>query len=42
MRATYLRETAAEGGYEEGALDVEALERTIEEGLAGLRAHLAR
>jgi hypothetical protein len=42
MRATYLRETAAEGGYEEGALDVEALERTLEEGLAGLRAHLAR
>lgn len=42
MRATYFRETAADGAYEEGVLDVQALEHTIDEGLAGLRAHLAR
>lgn len=41
-RATYFRETVAEGAYEEGVLEVDALERTIAEGLAGLRAHLAR
>jgi hypothetical protein len=41
-RASYFLETAAEGAYEAGALDVDALERTIEQGLAGLRAHLGR
>jgi hypothetical protein len=41
-RAAYFRETAAEGAYESGVLVVDALERTIAEGLAGLRAHLAR
>jgi hypothetical protein len=41
-RATYFRETAAEGGYAPGTVDVDALERTVSEGLAGLRAHLAR
>lgn len=41
-RASYFRELAAGGPYADGALDVEALERTISEGLAGLRAHLAR
>ncbi|HSO39058.1 MAG TPA: DUF6707 family protein [Labilithrix sp.] len=41
-RATYFRETAAESGYEAGVVDIGALENTIGEGLAGLRAHLAR
>lgn len=41
-RAAYFRETAAEGGYEPGSLDVAALDATIEEGLSGLRAYLAR
>jgi hypothetical protein len=41
-RAAYFRETAADGGYEPGVIDVEALERTIAQGLDGLRAHLAR
>jgi hypothetical protein len=41
-RAAYFRETAAEGVYEPGDLVVDALERTIAEGLAGLRVHLAR
>lgn len=41
-RAAYFRETAAEGTYEAGAIDVAALDRTIEEGLSGLRAYLAR
>ncbi|HSO31126.1 MAG TPA: hypothetical protein VLT33_01385, partial [Labilithrix sp.] len=41
-RAAYFRETAAESGYEAGVVDVDALENTIDEGLAGLRAHLAR
>lgn len=40
-RATYLRETAAEGGYPDGVVSVEALETTIDDGLQGLRA-LAR
>lgn len=41
-RAAYFRETAAEAKYEPGTVDPEALERTIAEGLLGLRAHLAR
>lgn len=41
-RAAYFRETAAEGAYDSGTIDVAALDRTIEEGLAGLRAFLAR
>lgn len=41
-RATYFTETAAEGAYEAGTIDVAALEGTIEEGLAGLRVYLAR
>lgn len=41
-RAAYFREVAPEGLYEAGTLDVEALEHTIAEGLAGLRAHLGR
>lgn len=41
-RASYVRETADSGGYEPGSVDVEALERTITEGLDGLRAHLGR
>lgn len=42
-RAAYFRELAAESSlYEAGSLDVDALERTIEDGLAGLRAYLAR
>jgi len=41
-RATYFTETAAEGAYEAGTIDVAALEATIEEGLAGLRVYLAR
>jgi hypothetical protein len=40
-RAAYFRETAAEA-YGAAAIDVDALEHTLEEGLAGLRAHLAR
>ncbi len=40
-RATYVRETAAEGRYEDGVVSVEALESTIDDGLQGLRA-LAR
>lgn len=39
-RATYFRETAAEGAYEADVIDVEALDRTIAEALAGLRPHL--
>jgi len=41
-RAAYFRETAAEGGYEPGTVDVTALDGTLEEGLSGLRAYLAR
>lgn len=41
-RAAYFMETAPEGLYEPGTIDLEALERTVTEGLAGLRAHLAR
>ncbi len=41
-RAAYFRETAAEGACEAGSLDVAALDRTVEEGLSGLRAFLAR
>jgi hypothetical protein len=41
-RAAYLRETAAEGAYAAGVIDVAALDATVEEGLAGLRAYLAR
>ena len=41
-RATYIRETAAEGAYGSAAIDIDAREHTIAEGLAGLRAHLAR
>ena len=41
-RAAYFRETASDGAYEPGALDAVALDRTIEEGLSGLRAYLAR
>jgi hypothetical protein len=41
-RAAYFRETAAEGAYEPGTIDTGALDRTIEEGLSGLRAYLAR
>lgn len=41
-RAAYFREAAAAGAFGEAAVDAEALERTLEEGLAGLRAHLAR
>ncbi len=41
-RAAYFRETAAEGGYEPDAVDVVALESTVDEGLSGLRAYLAR
>ena len=41
-RAAYFRETAADIAYEPGTLDLDALERTIAEGLAGLRAFLAR
>jgi hypothetical protein len=41
-RATYFRETAAEGAYPAGVLDVAALDHTIDECLSGLRAHLAR
>ena len=40
-RATYVRETAAEGGYPDGVVSIEALETTIDDGLQGLRA-LAR
>ena len=40
-RATYVRETAAEGGYPDGVVSIEALESTIDDGLQGLRA-LAR
>jgi len=40
-RATYVRETAAEGAYEDGVVSIEALETTIDDGLQGLRA-LAR
>jgi hypothetical protein len=39
-RATYFRETATEGAYEADVIDVEALDRTIAEALAGLRPHL--
>ncbi|MDB5212409.1 MAG: hypothetical protein JWO86_336 [Myxococcaceae bacterium] len=39
-RAAYFRETAAEGRYEPGSVDVTALERTIEGALDGLRAQL--
>ena len=41
-RAAYFRETAEEGAYEPGTVDVGALDRTIDEGLSGLRAYLAR
>lgn len=41
-RATYFRETASAAAYEAGTVDVDALERTVGEGLAGLRAHLGR
>lgn len=41
-RATYFTETAAEGAYEAGTIDLTALEATIEEGIAGLRVYLAR
>ena len=41
-RAAYGRETAAERAYEAAAIDVAALELVIAEGLAGLRAYLAR
>jgi hypothetical protein len=41
-RATYFRETGAEGAYEAGTIDIDALERTLGEGLAGLRANLGR
>jgi hypothetical protein len=41
-RAAYFRETAAEGRYEPGSVDTEALERTIAAGLDGLRAQLGR
>ena len=41
-RAAYFRETAAEGAYDPGTIDVGALDHTIEEGLSGLRAYLAR
>ena len=41
-RATYFTETAAEGAYEAGTIDLTVLEATIEEGLAGLRVYLAR
>lgn len=41
-RAAYFRETAAEARYEPGILDVAVLDQTIEEGLSGLRAYLAR
>jgi len=40
-RAAYFRETATEATYEEGVVVIDALENTIDEGLAGLRAHLA-
>ncbi len=41
-RATYFLETVAEGAYEAGTVDVAALEGTLGDGLAGLRAHLGR
>jgi len=41
-RAAYFRETAAAAAHEPGVVVVDALERTIAEGLDGLRAHLAR
>jgi len=41
-RAAYFRETAAEAAYEPGVIDLAALDATIEEGLSGLRAYLAR
>jgi hypothetical protein len=41
-RAAYFCETAAEAAYEEGSVDLAALENTLAEGLAGLRAHLTR
>ena len=37
-RATYVRETASEGGYPDGVVSIEALETTIDDGLQGLRA----
>ncbi len=41
-RAAYVRETALEGAYDAGSIDVAALEHTITEGLAGLGAYLTR
>jgi hypothetical protein len=41
-RAAYFTETETEGGYPPGAIDVTALESTITEGIAGLRAYLTR
>ena len=41
-RAAYFRETAADVAYEPGVIDLAALDATIEEGLSGLRAYLAR
>jgi hypothetical protein len=42
VRAAYFCEMAAESTYDASIIDVAALEHTIAEGLAGLRAHLAR
>jgi hypothetical protein len=41
-RAAYFCEMAGESTYDASLIDVAALESTIEEGLAGLRAHLGR
>lgn len=42
VRAAYFRETAAEAAYEEGTVDITALDDTIAQGLAGLSVFLAR